>query len=86
MKVLKQAGVLFRKAQDTLLSLTQKLEMHQNLVPTKSHISGAFFLPLPLLPLKFSCLSSSVVMMLLYVRCVLISSQPISVYFHTMYI
>lgn len=45
MKVLKQANVLFRKAQDAFLSLTQKLEMHQNLVPTESHISVASFLP-----------------------------------------
>jgi len=47
----------------------------KNLVPTESHISVASFLPLPLLPLRLSCLSSSVVMKLPYMSCVLIYSQ-----------
>lgn len=69
MKVLKQPDVLFRKAQDAFVSQTQKLEMRQNLVRTKSRISGAFILLLPLFPLRFSDLSSSVVRRLLYVTC-----------------
>lgn len=43
MKVLRQANILFRKAQDAFLSLTQKLETNQDVVPTEYSISGAVF-------------------------------------------
>lgn len=53
------------------------MEKHQNLFPTKHHINGTFFLLLPLCHLRFLCLSSWVVVILLYAKSVLISSQPI---------
>lgn len=79
MKVLKWANVCFSKAEDALISLTQKLEIFFLQNPISVFHSSFHCLRV------LSCLSFSLVMMLLlYLRSVLISSLHISLYFHAM--